>query len=45
MDKGVEYFGLHSFLASNIISNEYYPKLVAIIRISCRKQRKDWSRY
>ncbi len=31
MDKGVEYFGLHSFLASNIISNEYYPKLAAIL--------------
>ena len=29
--KGVEYFGIHSFLASNTISNEYYPKLASIL--------------
>ncbi len=25
--KGVKYFGIHAFLASNTISNEYYPEL------------------
>lgn len=27
MDKGVEEFGLHAFLASNSVENEYYPAL------------------
>lgn len=27
MSKGVRHFGLHAFLASNTVSNEYYPKL------------------
>lgn len=31
MDKGVEHFGIHAFIASNIISNEYYPKLASIL--------------
>ncbi len=26
-EKGVKYFGIHSFLASNTVSNEYYPTL------------------
>lgn len=26
-DKGVKHFGLHAFLASNTVSNEYYPEL------------------
>lgn len=26
-DKGVEEFGIHAFLASNTVTNEYYPKL------------------
>ena len=25
--KGVKYFGIHAFLASNTVSNEYYPEL------------------
>ena len=25
--KGVKYFGIHAFLASNTVTNEYYPKL------------------
>ena len=25
--KGVEHFGIHAFLASNTVTNEYYPKL------------------
>lgn len=29
--KGVEEFGLHAFLASNTIANEYYPKLARIL--------------
>lgn len=27
MEKGVKYFGMHAFLASNTVTNEYYPKL------------------
>lgn len=30
-NKGVEYFGIHAFLASNTISNEYYPTLAGIL--------------
>lgn len=26
-DKGVKHFGIHAFLASNTVTNEYYPKL------------------
>lgn len=26
-DKGVKHFGLHAFLASNTVTNEYYPEL------------------
>ena len=26
-DKGVKHFGLHAFLASNTVSNDYYPEL------------------
>ena len=26
-DRGVEHFGIHAFLASNTISNDYYPEL------------------
>ena len=26
-EKGVEHFGIHAFLASNTVSNEYYPVL------------------
>jgi diaminopimelate decarboxylase len=29
--KGVEHFGIHAFLASNTISNEYYPTLAGIL--------------
>lgn len=29
--KGVKEFGIHSFLASNTVSNEYYPVLAAIL--------------
>ncbi|MBR2527998.1 MAG: diaminopimelate decarboxylase [Blautia sp.] len=30
-EKGAERFGIHAFLASNTISNEYYPKLAGIL--------------
>ena len=29
--KGVKHFGIHSFLASNTVSNEYYPALAKIL--------------
>lgn len=29
--KGVKHFGIHAFLASNTVSNEYYPKLASIL--------------
>lgn len=31
MGKGVVNFGLHAFLASNTVTNEYYPKLAGIL--------------
>lgn len=30
-EKGVKYFGIHAFLASNTISNDYYPTLAGIL--------------
>ena len=30
-DKGVREFGIHAFLASNTVTNEYYPKLAGIL--------------
>lgn len=30
-DKGVKHFGMHSFLASNTVTDEYYPKLARIL--------------
>lgn len=30
-ERGVKYFGIHSFLASNTVSNEYYPMLAKIL--------------
>ena len=29
--KGVKHFGIHSFLASNTVTNEYYPELARIL--------------
>jgi len=31
MSKGAKYFGIHAFLASNTITNEYYPTLAKIL--------------
>ncbi len=30
-DKGVKHFGIHAFLASNTVTNEYYPLLAEIL--------------
>lgn len=30
-DKGVKHFGIHAFLASNTVANEYYPVLARIL--------------
>ncbi len=35
MSKGVEEFGIHSFLASNTVTNEYYPLLAKILFKLC----------
>ena len=38
--KGVKHFGIHAFLASNTISNEYYPELAGqLFRLAVRLQR------
>lgn len=29
--KGVKHFGIHAFLASNTVTNEYYPKLAGVL--------------
>lgn len=29
MEKGVKHFGIHAFLASNTVTNEYYPQLAS----------------
>src|SRR5699024_6570479 len=31
MQKGAKRFGIHAFLASNTVANEYYPKLARIL--------------
>lgn len=31
MEKGVKHFGLHAFLASNTVANEYYPVLARLL--------------
>ena len=31
MSKGVKHFGIHAFLASNTVSNEYYPALAGVL--------------
>ena len=30
-EKGVENFGIHAFLASNTVTNEYYPALAKVL--------------
>ncbi len=31
MEKGAKHFGIHAFLASNTVANEYYPELAKIL--------------
>ena len=33
MAKGVKHFGLHAFLASNTVTNDYYPELARILEL------------
>lgn len=35
--KGAKEFGIHAFLASNTVTNEYYPMLAKILFGTCSK--------
>ncbi|MEE0955631.1 MAG: diaminopimelate decarboxylase [Eubacterium sp.] len=39
--KGAEEFGIHAFLASNTVSNEYYPKLAGVLFHLAVKLQKE----
>lgn len=40
-EKGVEHFGIHAFLASNTVTNEYYPTLAGkLFRLAVELQEK-----
>ena len=40
-DKGVKHFGLHAFLASNTVSNDYYPELAGrLFSLAAEAQRE-----
>ncbi len=41
MGKGVKHFGLHAFLASNTVANEYYPQLAAILFKTAVELKKE----
>lgn len=41
MSKGAKYFGIHAFLASNTITNEYYPVLAKILFETAVKLRDE----
>lgn len=41
MQKGVKQFGLHAFLASNTVTNEYYPKLAGILFREAVRLRRE----
>ncbi len=40
-EKGVRQFGLHAFLASNTVANEYYPKLARILFETAVRLQKE----
>ena len=40
-EKGAEEFGIHAFLASNTVTNEYYPKLAGILFELAVKLQKE----
>ena len=44
-DKGVERFGMHAFLASNTVTNEYYPKLASQLFELAVKIKEDLGIY
>ncbi|RKJ18588.1 diaminopimelate decarboxylase [bacterium D16-50] len=45
LDKGVENFGIHAFLASNTVTNEYYPELARqLFRLAVRLQEETGAR-
>lgn len=41
ISKGVKHFGLHAFLASNTVTNEYYPKLAAMLFKTAVELKKE----
>ncbi|WKY49172.1 diaminopimelate decarboxylase [Eubacteriaceae bacterium ES3] len=41
MGKGVKHFGIHAFLASNTIANEYYPALARILFETAVELKKE----
>lgn len=41
MKKGVKHFGIHAFLASNTIANEYYPALARILFETAVELRRE----
>ena len=41
MAKGVKYFGIHAFLASNTVTNEYYPKLAGVLFREAVRLKKE----
>lgn len=40
-EKGVKHFGIHAFLASNTVTNEYYPMLAKILFEQAVKLQKE----
>ncbi len=40
-EKGVKNFGIHAFLASNTVTNEYYPKLASILFETAVKLKEE----
>ena len=44
--KGVKNFGIHSFLASNTVTNEYYPMLAkTIFQLAVELEKRNRSRH
>ncbi|HIT87195.1 MAG TPA: diaminopimelate decarboxylase [Candidatus Coprocola pullicola] len=41
MEKGAKHFGIHAFLASNTVANEYYPKLARILFQTAVELKKE----
>ena len=40
-EKGTEEFGIHAFLASNTVTNEYYPKLAGVLFREAVRLKKE----